>query len=382
MTPPADPTSSPATLRLLAARATAWAWLLAGWVGIGGVALSLTPSLLAVHALVALWLLGLGIAATVATRDSLSATARRTALAGCTLLGAGALLASVQGGGLPALLLALGAWSALTALASGVVRSLRQVQAGRPGPPVLPASLGALAAALALGDPGDSGALVGRLVVLLVVGCGLLMGLQPGRRQLAGVRQCRAGLFDCSLPAWPAGAWHDAASWPALLAGLAMLPMMAALPLMVAWCRVEAVPAQAMVALHFGAMFGPALLWHRTVARGNPQHLAAVCTLLLSAGAAAALWAPPPYDLLGVALGHGAAWSLAWSGQLWSPERRSQQGSSPLRAALGYAVLTLGVGLLVDLQGARGLALAHVALGGTALLAWFYGRATPAAPAA
>ena len=38
----------------------AWALLLAGWVGLGGVALALTPDVVGVHALVALWLLALG----------------------------------------------------------------------------------------------------------------------------------------------------------------------------------------------------------------------------------------------------------------------------------------------------------------------------------
>jgi hypothetical protein len=364
---------TPLAARLTLARATAWALLLAGWVGLGGVALSLTPDLLAVHALVALWLLALGVAATVATRDSLRAGTRRAALAACALPTAAALLWAGHGGGLAALLLALAGWAALTALASGVVRSLRLVQAARPRPPVGAASLGALVAALLVADPGDAAALAQRLAALLLGAAALLALLQLADRPGAAASACRAGLFDCSLPAWPGGAWRDPQQWPLLLAGLAMLPMMAALPLMVAWCRQQAWPPQALVLLHFGAMFGPALLLRGALTNWPLPRLAGACAALLALGAALVLAAPAPWDLLGVALAQGAAWSLAWSGQLWAPARRGQQGSSPLRAALGYALLTLIVGVVVDRLGPRGLSLTHAMLGGLALLAWGIG---------
>lgn len=361
--------------RLLLARAIAWALLLAGWVGLGGLALALTANLMVVWALVALWLLALGMAATVATRDSLRAGARRAALAACAVWTGAALAWSTQGGGLRALLAALLGWAALTALASGVVRSVRLAQPGRPGPPLGAASLGALCAALVLGDPGDAQALAWRLCGLVLAAALGLVLLQRGDRVGPAPSACRAGLFDCSLPAWPAGAWQDAQQWPALLAGLAMLPMMAALPMMVAWCRAQAIVPQAMVALHFAAMFAPALLLRRLVATWSPQVLSLVCAALLAAGTAAVLWAPAPLDLLGVALAQGAAWSFAWAGQLWTPNRRSRQGTSPLRAALGYAALTLGVGLAVAQQGPAGLAFAQAALGVAAVGAWAYGVA-------
>jgi hypothetical protein len=101
-----------------------------------------------------------------------------------------------------------------------------------------------------------------------------------------------------------------------------------------------------------------------------------VCAALLASGAAAAIWASPPLDMLGVAFAHGAAWSLAWTGQLWSPDRRSSQGTSPLRAGIGYAALTMVVGLAVEQQGPSGLAIAHAVLGIAAALAWGYGLAT------
>lgn len=119
---------------LTIARAVAWTLLLAGWVGIGSIALVLAPSLVAAFALVALWLLALGIAAKVATRDTQRAWVRRAALGLCAALTAAALVWTTRGGCLPALLLAAIAWAGLTALASGVVRSPRLARAARPGP--------------------------------------------------------------------------------------------------------------------------------------------------------------------------------------------------------------------------------------------------------
>jgi hypothetical protein len=125
-----------------------------------------------------------------------------------------------------------------------------------------------------------------------------------------------------------------------------------------------------MVLLHLGAMFGPALVLRESLARWSPRTLSIVCTSLLAAGAALAAWASAPLDLMGLAVGHGAAWSLAWAGQLWAPARRGEQGASPLRAAAGYALLTLAFGLVVEQAGARGVAAVHVALGAAAVFAW------------
>lgn len=360
----------PPALRLLAARATAWALLLAGWVGLGSFALVLAPSRLGAFALVALWLFALGLAATVATRERLGALARRAALALCAALSVAALAWATRGGGLAALLAALAAWAGLTALASGVVRSLRLGQPAPPGPPIVAASLGALAAALALADLDDLHALVWRLGALLLAAAALLAAVQPGDDERTRASRCRAGLFDCSLPAWPVGAWHDLRQWPTLLAGLAMLPMMAALPLMAAYCRAQALAPQAMVGLHFAAMFGPALLGRHAIGRWSPRTLATVCAAGLAAGAVVAFAAPAPWALLGLALAHGAAWGLAWAGQLWAPDRRGRQGASPLRAAIGYAALTLAFGMVVEHFGEAGIGAAHAALGAAAGAAW------------
>jgi hypothetical protein len=365
-------------LRLTLGRACAWALLVAGWVGIGSFALQFAPSTGAAFALVALWLLALGVAAALGTGGGIRRGTRAIALCVGAALTALGLLSSVRGGGLPAVLLALTGWAALTALASGVVRSLRLARAVLPAPPIAAASLGALCAGLVLGDPGDLPALAMRLAVFVSVIAAVLVLLQYRIEERARMPGCRAGLFDCSLPAWPAGAWRDTLQWPTLLAGLAMLPMMAALPLMAAWCRVNAIAPQTLVLLHLAAMFGPALLFKQSIARWSLRTLSVVCTVLLAAGAAFALWASAPWDLLGLAVTHGAAWGLAWSGQLWAPARRGQQNTSPLRAAAGYAVLTLAFGLVVDQMGASGVAAVHAALGAAAVMGWLFRGAASA----
>jgi hypothetical protein len=359
--------------RLSLARALAWALLLAGWVGLGSVAIVLAPGIAASFGAVALWLLALGLAATVATRDALRAGHRRVALAAAAITAAAAIVATTRGGGLAALGIALVAWAALTALASGVVRSLRFARPGRPAPPVGAAALGAAAAALALADPADLQGLTLRLGAVALAAAVLLAALQPPDPAGGAASGCRAGLFDCSLPAWPAGAWSDLRQWPTLLAGLAMLPMMAALPLMADWCRAQAVAPQAMVGLHFAAMFVPAVAARRSIARWSARRLAATCAAGLAAGAVAVVAAPPPWDLLGLALTHGMAWGLAWAGQLWAPDRRGRAGASPLRAAVGYAALTLAFGVVIARYGAAGVGGAQAALGLAAAAAWLAG---------
>jgi hypothetical protein len=255
-------------------------------------------------------------------------------------------------------------------MASGVVRSLRITQAVAPKPPIVPASLGALVAALFLGDIGDLPGLAIRLMAFVAT-MSIALFLLQARISAGATRQgCRAGLFDCSLPSWPAGAWRDVMQWPTLIAGLVMLPTMAALPLMAEWCRAESVAPQTMVLWHLSAMFGPALLLRRWVAQWSARTLASVCAALLALGAAAALWAASPLNLLGVSVAQGAAWGIAWCGQLWAPERRGRQGASPLYAAVGYAALTLAFGVLVDRAGARGVLLMHACFGVAAALAW------------
>ena len=362
--------SGAALLDLTLARACAWGLLVAGWVGLGSFALQLAPTVGIGFALVALWLLALGAAAAVATRGGMRWWTRALALCiGASVTSAG-LWYAAHGGGLPPLLLALIGWATLTALASGVVRSLRLAQRVVVGPPIAAASLGAICAGLILGDIGDLPGLAVRLTAFVASIAVVLVLLQRRIDDSLRAPGCRAGLFDCSLPAWPAGAWRDTVQWPTLLAGLAMLPMMAALPLAAAWCRAQSIAPQAMVLIHLAAMFGPALVFRRSIGGWSLRTLSIVCTALLASGAALVLWATAPVDLLGLTLTHGAAWGLAWGGQLWAPARRGQQGTSPLRASAVYAALTLGFGLIVQQTGVIGVAAVHAALAIIAALAW------------
>jgi hypothetical protein len=357
---------------LLAARACAWALLMSGWVGIGALALQMAPSTFTGFLVVALWLLALGAAATLPRPASMPPRLRAASLAAAATAAALAMWATPHGGGLPALGVALLGWATLTALASGVVRALRLQQAAMPRPPVASAALGAMAAAWAIGDPGDLMALSLRLALFAIAVAALLVMLQLRARPVAARPGCRAGLFDCSLPAWPGGAWREPMQWPTLLAGLAMLPMMAQLPLMASWCRGSGLSAQAMVLLHLGAMFLPVWLLNASLARWSLARLSLVCALLLVTGAGALAWAPSPWDWLGLAAAQGTAWGLAWGGLLWAPARRGSAGSSPLRAAVGYAVVTAAFGWLVESSGAGGVAAAHGALGAAAMAAWLF----------
>ena len=370
--PPTVPTTVPPTARLTLARACAWSLLIAGWIGIGSLAQRFAPDAAGAFTLVALWLLALGGAAAIATRGDLQRGTRLAALVLAASATVAGLWASRQGGGLPSLiglLTALLGWAALTALASGVVRSLRLAMSVMPRPPIGAASLGALVAGLVLGDPGDVAGLEPRLLAFVVVITVLLAGLQASRPLLNRPPGCRAGLFDCSLPAWPAGAWRDREQWPTLLAGLAMLPMMAALPLLVEACRASpTLSPQTMLLAHLAAMFGPALLLQSQIARWSARRLALACAVLLAAGAVSAAWGPAPFDGLGLAACHGAAWGLAWAGQIWAPARRGSLGTSPWRAAAGYALVTLAFGAVVQTWGLRGVAGVHIGLGVAAVL--------------
>jgi hypothetical protein len=223
---------------------------------------------------------------------------------------------------------------------------------------------------LFLGDIGDLPALALRLMAFVIVVSVALLFLRARVGAGAARQGCRAGLFDCSLPSWPTGAWREVMQWPTLIAGLVMLPTMAALPLMAEWCRAESVAPQTMVLWHLCAMFGPALVLRGWIAHWSARTLASVCAGLLVVGAAAALWTASPLNLLGVSVAQGAAWGIAWCGQLWAPERRGRQGASPLYAATGYAVLTLAFGVLVDQAGARGVVFMHAFFGIAAALAW------------
>lgn len=356
----------PARLRLAQlaiARVLAWALLMSGWIGLTHLADRFASGPMPSLALVAGWLLALGLAATAAARLGANAWLLRALLIGCALVAARGVLSAGQGAGFAALWPAMLAWALLVALASATVRMLRQQTPRRPAAPVLPAALGALLAALLAGDAGDSAALAPRLAGgLLFAALGLVV-LQPAAGVHAARAGCRAGLFDCALPAWPAGGWREPARWPLLIAMLAMLPMMAGLPQMLSLCRTAGVSADALIGAHLAAMFLPALLWP---ARAAPALRIGVCAALLVAGGVALLPSAAP---LWAMLAHGAAWSLAWSAQLDEPALRATAHSAPWRAAMVQAGFALALGVAIGWAGPPALQAVHAGLALAAALA-------------
>ena len=66
---------------------------------------------------------------------------------------------------------------------------------------------------------------------------------------------------------------------------------------------------------------------------------------------------------------------MAWSGQLWAPGRRGREGSSPLHAAIGYALVTGLFGLAVERSGVHGVIGVHALLGLAAVMAMGFAAA-------
>ena len=189
-------------LRLTLARACAWGLLVAGWIGIGSFALQFAPTVASGFALLALWLLALGAAAAVNTRGGMRRWTRALALCICGVTTGIALLATGRGGGLPALLLVILGWAALTALASGVVRSLRLMQAAVPSPPIAAASLGALCAGAGARRSGRSAGASTRLAAFVGAAALLLAFFKAGSRT---ARARRDAALDCSIARCPPG---------------------------------------------------------------------------------------------------------------------------------------------------------------------------------
>ncbi len=364
-------------LRLALARGLAWAWLIAGWIALAALAERLTAGPVEAAGVVAAWLLVAGGAADALGRVRWPSWAWRAALVLAAGLAAWAAVSATRGAGLPALVGLALAWGLGLTLASGTVRALRL---SRPAPlrtasPIGAATAGAVLAWATVGDPTDLPAMAERVAIFGVLAAMLLAALRPGPgvgRSAPARPGCRAGLFDCSMPAWPIGAWRDPAHWPVGLAALVMLPMMWGLPQMLALCRSAAVPASLVLALHLAAMFLPAVLWAASGGRGlAPTRLAATCAVLLGAGAVAA-WAGGPTAGWGLALAHGAAWSLAWAARLSAPAVAAPTGPmpAPWRAAAGSALVVGGLGVAQALAGPAALLAVQALVGGLAALAW------------
>jgi hypothetical protein len=359
--------------RVQLTRSLAWALLLGGWVGMGSLSQGLSSGPLQAISLLALWLLALGAFAALIGRLQWSRWLLRGLLMGAGLLAARGLFVAMHGGGVVVLLPALLAWALVVALASAAVRACRFAAHTRVPSPVPAAAAGAALAWLCVGDITDLHALVPRLMLGGLVACALLAALLP--QSAAAHGGCRAGLFDCSLPNWSRTGWRKPQRLPVLLASLAMLPMMCGLPWMVSLCRSEAVSPQAVLAVHFAAMFLPALwIAHRPALA---RRAATACAPLLALGALLLVAAPGASAWWGLALAPGAAWSVAWAAQLGESGARTQPHASPLAGAALNALLALALGLAVSFVGLQALSAWHVALGAVAALSLLVGAIRP-----
>ena len=350
--------------RLQAARALAWALLLGGWVGLGSLSQTLAPEPFSAFALIGVWLLALGGFSELIGKFRLQRTLLRGLLMCAALLACWALFVPLHGGDLVSLLPALVAWAIVVSLASSAVRACRVAAHGRLNPPNAAAAAGALLAWVCVGDLTDLASLGPRLMVGALLACGALAVLLP--KQRGAISGCRAGLFDCSLPNWSPVHWRSPQRWPVLLASVAMLPMMCSLPLMVSLCRGDSVSAQTVLGVHFAAMFLPALLVTRTP--NTTWAVPSICAALLAIGALVLLFASGTFAWWGLALAHGAAWSVAWAAQL-NDRRARSDNTTPLLGAALNASFVLALGLTLNIIGVQAITNLHIALGATATLA-------------
>ena len=355
--------------RLSASRTLAWALVLGGWAGLGSIVQALAPGPLPAFAMIAVWLLALGaFAALLGWRHPPRSKRQALLLFGAIVAGR-AIHVALHGGGLLAMLPALLAWAMVVALASAAGRSGRLPSRSRVGPPVAAATIGALLAWACVGNITDLNALGPRLISGFLVTCGLLIALLPrdmpaggkARTHAATPGGCGAGLFDCSLAGWQAGGWRDREHWPVRLASLAMLPMMCGLPWMVSLCRSDAVTPQAVLGVHFAAMFVPALWLSMRPALNRSA--APACAALLALGAVVLIAAPAASAWWVLALAHGAAWSMAWSASLGERGAAKHPGTVALTGAALNALLALALGGAMAVAGLPALAGWHIALG-------------------
>ncbi len=338
----------PDGLRLLLARAAAWALFVCAWLQLGQAGQAQLPlwagGLLPLALWMALWPAGMSL-----FLPGLAPAALRAALLAAAGLAACGLALQTA----PGVLLAAAAWAVLVVAASHTVRRLRP--AGRAASPLLPATLGVAAAGGLSHAPGWLGVLMGGLLLALLVPPFVPAGARPGG--------CRRGLFD---GLWP-GEAGPVVLWPLAAARWTMLPMMAMLPLLGQWCSAAGIAPAAMLALHLAAMLAPAwLLRHaRPTAGFHPR----ACAALLLLGAVAAWAWPGLMGLMAASLLHTLAWGLAWVADT------AARPLAPLPAAQGAAVallpalLLLVLGTALALFGPSALLLLHALLALPAALA-------------
>lgn len=289
-----------------------------------------------------------------------------------------ALHASLHGGGMAALVTLVLAWALLVVAASTEACASRNALHRRPRNSAATAACGAALAWLVLGNITDINALGARLCWCAVTAAFLMIAIGRGVSNAVTSHDhadtsAGAGLFDRALPVWRGNDSRSLQSLPVLLASLVMLPMMCSLPLMVGLCSSAGIAPQLVVGAHFAAMFVPA--WLLSAQRARMASFAPwLCAALLVIGAGALMWAPPSMAWWGIALAHGAAWSIAWSMQCDKPRMPCGRQASLLGEMMLPALFVLVLGAALDAFGLQALGIVHIALGAIAAVCLFPAR--------
>jgi hypothetical protein len=323
---------NPLAARPALLQSLAWFLYLGGWIVLGGLARTLTAGAWAALAWMAMWLALLAAfgRAGPSAWASHPAWLKRWLPLGAAALAARGVASALNGGGLPALGLALPGWAWLTATAWAMAR-------GDGGAPKLGASgraTAALGGAVLLwacaGDIGDLRLSSTRLLwAALVAGAALFgltpSGLNPGARMAFPARPAHRLAPACGLGC-PA---PDCAApgLPLTLASLGMLPMMCSLALWPGLCGGDALPSSAMLGLHLWAMFAPAALLLAARVALTPALVGAFVALL--ATAAIALWLSAGESKWALPLIPAVAWSLVWAASM----RQKRQSTDRLAGA-------------------------------------------------
>ena len=350
--------------RAAAACALAWALTLAGLLALGALGRATTPLWFDGLAPLACWLaLGAAFSSRPASGDE-RAPEDHVATLVAGLFAAGALVWAARGGSAVGAFVAAAAWAALSGAAWRAARPL--LDAARPlratriaWTSIAPAIAGAALAWAIAGDL-DGGmpmAIAARLALFLLTCAVLLPALSRPRADASGAQGCAATLVDSP------GTRH-ANAWPVAAARWTMLPMMAAMVVAGDWCASGGVTAHAAMALHFAAMFVPALLATLAGDALRPLRGAAAIATLMIAGVVASLAWPGARGWMAMSLLHAAAWSLAWAHALHRDAVAKATTAAPgVVVAIVPALAALALGALLSRFGIAGLVAVHVGLG-------------------
>ena len=367
-----------------AACALAWALTLAGWLALGTLGRATTPLWFDGLAPLACWLASSVVFSAQPARRGERTPDDHVVTLAAGLVAAAALVWAARSGSAIGAFVAAAAWAALSRAAWRAARLVPEA-ASTPRATriawtaIVPAIAGAALAWAIAGDlDGGMPVAIAARVALFVLTCGVLLpSLSRPHIDDAGAQGCVATIVASSKAS-------RADSWAVAAARWTMLPMMAAMVVAGDWCASGGVTAHAAMALHFGAMFVPALLATLLGGTSRPLRGSAAIATLMTVGVAASLAWPGARGWMAMSLLHAAAWSLAWAQAL----RREAGARAPARAtttphaavAALPALAVLALGALLSRFGIAGLVGVHIGLGAVSAagaIAWALRAARP-----